>query len=379
LDYIIFGLGVGATLTLAGWSLREWGAAFRDRSSSPTETVLSGYELVNRMAWQRFCRSCGAVLAMFGLLVLVATIVSTALMLSDAAGSMIVVTTFVMCLVATLIWLGLFLHRFGARGILRPKAANPPIVAVDEQAVDAPAGPEAPDVLIGPPVPAVGMGKDPELDDRLKGPVRRRAASTGSQPSAEPLARDGVAHDGTGEEVAAAAQSPEPEQVEGSVQEPIPENVEVLDGVRPVEMASEADDSGPQAAEPAVVEDNTVDDAESKSAGDMAEGLASSADEQRAVAASPVMNSDENLQESQAPDAGGAAPDAASLSPDTAASPEVETRQASTAASDREAAADDEERSDADPSPASGRAEAVRSLRQRRIKRLMRDSSEPDS
>jgi hypothetical protein len=375
LDYIIFGLGVGATLTLAGWSLREWGAAFRDRSS--TETVLSGYELVNRMAWQRFCRSCGAVLAMVGLLVLVATIISTALMLSDATGSVIVVTTFVMCLVATLIWLGLFLHRFGARGILRPKAANPPIVAVDEQAVDTPAGPGAPDVLIGPPVPVASMGKDPELDDRLKGPVRRRAASTGSQPSAEPLAWDGVAHDGPGKEVVAVAQNPGPEQVEVSVQKPTPENVEVLDGVRPVEMVSEVDDSGSQAAEPVVVEDNTADDAESKSAGDMAQGPESAADEQRAVAASPVMSSDENLQESQAPAA--AAPDAASLSPDTAASPEVETRQASAAASDREAAVDDEERSDFDPSPSSGRAEAVRSLRQRRTKRLMRDSSEPDS
>lgn len=375
MDYIIFGLGVGATLTLAGWSLREWGAAFRDRSS--TETVLSGYELVNRMAWQRFCRSCGAVLAMVGLLVLVATIISTALMLSDATGSVIVVTTFVMCLVATLIWLGLFLHRFGARGILRPKAANPPIVAVDEQAVDTPAGPGAPDVLIGPPVPVASMGKDPELDDRLKGPVRRRAASTGSQPSAEPLAWDGVAHDGPGKEVVAVAQNPGPEQVEVSVQKPTPENVEVLDGVRPVEMVSEVDDSGSQAAEPVVVEDNTADDAESKSAGDMAQGPESAADEQRAVAASPVMSSDENLQESQAPAA--AAPDAASLSPDTAASPEVETRQASAAASDREAAVDDEDRSDFDPSPSSGRAEAVRSLRQRRTKRLMRDSSEPDS
>lgn len=351
MDYIIFGLGSGATLTLAGWSLREWGSAIRDRSSSSAETVLSGYELVNQMGWQRFCRSCGAVLAMFGLLVLLATIISTALMLSDATGSMIVISTFMACLVATLIWLGLFLHRFGARGILRPKATQPSVpVAVDERAVDTAAMPESPAPLVGPPVP--------------------------SGSSSEGLDPDRAASDETSEELVASSPDRDLVQDEVTVEEPAPQEAEDRSEVQPVETRSEAGGGG---LEPPVEEEHPADKDEPVDTGKAVDAADSPADEPQPVAASPVPNDDESIQQSRDDsDAHTGAPsDAAVATGDLDVSSRDELPQAPVTSPEHDDTVDGEAHGDIEPPP-SGRADAVRSLRQRRIKRLMRDSSEPD-
>jgi len=193
LDYIIFGLGVGATLTLTGWAFRVWGPALRDRTSSTEESVLSGYELVNRMAWQRFCRSCGAVLAMFGLLVLAVTIIATILTFSNSTGSIVVLATFAVCLVATLIWLGLFLHRFGSRGIFRPPIAQP-------DSVPAAASP-------GPASPA-------SVSSRYDGPVRQGGSSVSAASENQPDTVD-VAMDTAGVDAPLAIE-PSDEELEVS-------------------------------------------------------------------------------------------------------------------------------------------------------------------
>lgn len=371
LDYIIFGLGVGATLTLVGGSFRMWGSALRDRSSSPEERVLSGYELVNRMAWRRFCRSCGTILAIFGLLVLVATTIATALMLSNRTGTTIVLTTCGVSLIATFVWLGLFLHRFGARGIIRPKAARPvsapapaPLAA---RSGDTSAGTVASD-LIGPPVPA-GI---PSMAD------------TGAEPSSETFEDDRPASDEP--DTVTVAPTPDPVlERDAASREPRVDPGGKGPDVEGNEIGHEAKASDPPmlpSEETTVPTNDVAEDENGKEAGtsnvvyqsttlvsEKGDGAVSSTthDAEQVPESPQTTDADDDAPHDTAVAEGGAGvyPDDGvdpATAEDSGADPEV-----------------DEDRSrDVEGPSSSGRAEAVRSLRQRRMKRRTQRSSEPE-
>jgi hypothetical protein len=118
LDYIIFGIGSGASLILFGWMLREWGPSLRDRTSSDDD-VLSASDLVMRMAWARFCATSGMALVLCGCLILIATAIAAALAVSDDRGGMIVLIAFALAAPLMLLWLWLYLRQFGAFGVIR--------------------------------------------------------------------------------------------------------------------------------------------------------------------------------------------------------------------------------------------------------------------
>ncbi len=367
MDYIIFGLGVGATLTLAGWSLREWGATLRDRRSSSDDKVLSGLELVNQMAWHRFCRSCGAMLAMSGLLVLVVTLIATALMLSDSTGTWIVLMTFLVCVVTTLIWLGLFLHRFGAKGILRPRAEQAPF-----REASAGASLSADDAGA---TPATG------LRGRLGGLVPQRAAAP---PVSEPEPVTDVHED-----------EPARDEVANDV-EPASGNRDLSEVVVVEELDAGFDEALPPAGREMVERDADVPIVGATTAEDSHDAVA---DDEEPVAASAAVNEppspesqpEDGVAASAADDTDGPrepgdTSDAAGA--DTAeqvARDEDPDSLTGAAVQPTPVAGDSEEAETDDQHPTGGegvpttasRADAVRTLRQRRIKRLMQD--EPPS
>ncbi len=353
MDYIIFGLGLGATLTLVGWALREWGAAFRDRSSSSEQTVLSGYELVNQMAWQRFCRACGAVLAIFGLLVLLATIIATGLGLPNATGATIVLATIAVCAVATLVWLGLFLHRFGARGILRPKSMTPSSLPSVSKAEShhVPGHVKGSAPVMGPPLPGGGTSLAPGQ------PLRPgvTALQDEDDADAEPV-EDHIAAGAESDEVVEQASANE-----RAVTESQPD-----DESRTAE-AMVADDDAP---------DEPVDDAnEVERERDILNAEGPNAGKRRIVMLTTKDDGDDEQPEPD--DTGSEEGGSTSTRPvkqvtDTISIQRVQPQSGTDAESDHQSA------SEGDIPSSSGRAEAVRKLRQRRIKRLTRDSSTPE-
>lgn len=356
MDYIIFGLGVGATLTLVGWAFREWGSALRDRSSSGEEAILSGHELVDRMAWQRFCRSCGAVLAIFGLLVLLATIIATALMLSNTTGATIVLATLAGCVVATLVWLGLFLHRFGARGILRPKSTKhaPARMVSREGTGDISGDTEAAVPLVGPPVPGEG-------DSIAAGHVQRPGVMV---PQDVEVSADTEPFNDDDGRV----------KIEDGAAEPV-ENIPT--GERSG-VEGESDDDAPPITGPVIANDDDAGDDEPTQVGDVGDTPEPATGKRRIVmvpAKGEVGSSQSPRNSSESDNA--ASPDATLTDGGTDDS-DGELRPPSGASSGADPGSDDERPPEVEASPSSGRADAVRKLRQRRIKRLTPDSSAPE-
>jgi hypothetical protein len=144
LDYIIFGMGTGASLVLAGWLLRELGPRIRDRAPREDD-VLSASELVVRMAWARFCATCGMALLLCGLLILLVTGVTIILAPADGIGAMAVLAAFGMAVLLMLTWTGLYLRQFGSLGVIRRRGraeTTPAMEAMAEPglASDAPIG-----------------------------------------------------------------------------------------------------------------------------------------------------------------------------------------------------------------------------------------------
>jgi hypothetical protein len=137
LDYILFGFGTGATLALGGWLFRDLGPRIRDRAPAEGD-VLSASEMVSRMAWARFCSSCGAALAMAGIILMLATIATAVWNPSDEDGLRVVLVTYAVVIVLMLIWAGLFLRLFGAMGIIRPREAKPATAALAKLQVTEP-------------------------------------------------------------------------------------------------------------------------------------------------------------------------------------------------------------------------------------------------
>lgn len=336
MDYIIFGLGAGATLTLVGWAFREWGSHLRDRSSSGEDVVLSGHELVDRMAWQRFCRSCGTVLTIVGLLVLLATIIATALTLSNTTGATIVLATMAVCAVATLAWLGVFLHRFGARGILRPKPASE-VRAAEERRGDTAATPP----FFGPPVP-----------DEASVAVAVHSARSKEMPpqgGEETRARDQFLDDDG------------PMETEQETAEP----AEVVSSPGRSESEGDPDDDAPLTGAVSASEDVAAGAAESPA----------SATGSRRIVMVPARNDDQRRQPAQddSEPANVAALDSVLAHGEREGSDDESQPQ-----SGNDPDSNLERAEEGEVSPSSGRAEAVRKLRQRRNRRLARGSSGTD-
>lgn len=309
MDYIIFGLGVGATLTLAGWSLREWGAAIRDRAPAP-EAVLSGSELVDRMAWRRFCRSCGTVLAIVGALVLATTLAATLLMASNRTGTIVVLSACSTGAIATLVWLGLFLHRFGSRGILRPKPV--PAKTAQPAAKAAATAPRTSPGVFGPPAPLQATSTAPSV----------ATPATGEANVEVP------------EDTIDRAPDAEAPSIAAEAEETVAETRNVTTAFGPPAPKAEAVAAPPQADTTAATEPEA--DAASSPSVAATSGDASSAED---------------------------TDDAAAPGPTTSGIPGSDER------SDPEV--------DAEATPP-GREDAVRNLRERRMKRRIRGSREPD-
>jgi hypothetical protein len=127
LDYVVFGIGFGATILVLGLLLRDVGPRLRYRSSGDSAGVLPADLLVAKVSWTRYCHALGAVLAIGGTIFLLTTLVSIVLMLSDGAGGWVMAGALAVLLVTILSWTWAYFDRFGSYGILPERPAAPAV------------------------------------------------------------------------------------------------------------------------------------------------------------------------------------------------------------------------------------------------------------
>lgn len=272
MDYVVFGIGFGATLVLVGWLLRSYGPAARYRVADG-EDVLSAARMVEKLSWTRFVMALGAVVATGGALMLLATLVAIVITPTDRTGTLIVLSCFFLILIAACVWAWVYIGRYGTRGIVAPRAAKPAaftqpvpaesvvdLAATAEDGTEAEASDEA--AVLGPPVPRTAdtdVAAGPRETTREPAAVEPRDASL-AEAAGEAAARAPDGHPASPEPLA-PGEAVVPE--EAGADEPAAE---------PVEMAEE--DPGQAAA----AESAESTPAEASSAGEADEGEAALTD-----------------------------------------------------------------------------------------------------
>jgi len=207
LDYVVFGIGFGATILVLGLLLRDFGPRLRHRAPRDGGAVLSAEQLVARVSWARFCGALGSVLALAGAVFLIVTLVSMLLVVSDDTGLWVMAVAYGLLIALMAYWTWAYFHRFGSYGILPERVEKPepaPVVAKARRPE-----PTRPQVYAGPPAPAGvtsarGEGTKPAAAEAVSEPANI------APEVAAPIAAD------TG-----TAEAPEHETADGEATEPV--------------------------------------------------------------------------------------------------------------------------------------------------------------
>lgn len=166
LDYVVFGIGSGATLLVLGLVIRDFGPLVRHRASTDPDRVFHAEELVARVSWGRFCGALGAVLALGGTLILIATVICMYLMVADSTGGWVMAVSFLALMIVVAFWTWAFFDRFGSYGILpeRDDIAEDPVSETDGKTAARPADAETIAGVTEPPNTTSGGSPEPETD-----------------------------------------------------------------------------------------------------------------------------------------------------------------------------------------------------------------------
>lgn len=140
MDYVVFGIGFGATLLVLGLLFRDLGPRVRFRRPSHADGVFHAEELVARVSWSRFCGALGTVLAIAGVLFVILTAICMVLMVSDGTAGGIMLGSLALLCVLMALWTWAYFDRFGSYGILPERDTEPA-----QPAIGSPAGASAND------------------------------------------------------------------------------------------------------------------------------------------------------------------------------------------------------------------------------------------
>lgn len=113
MDYVLFGMGYGATLMLLGWALRTFGP---ERKYKQIDTEDADQAVAQRN-WVRFIQGLGGVLALAGTAQVVVTFIIMLINPTDTTGGFASIVIWAVLIVAVLVWCWLHLARYGMVGI----------------------------------------------------------------------------------------------------------------------------------------------------------------------------------------------------------------------------------------------------------------------
>lgn len=206
LDYVVFGIGFGATILVLGLLLRDFGPKLRFRRSHDGGEVLGAEELVAKVSWTRFCTALGTVLALAGAAFLLITLVAMILVVSDDTGLWIMAGAYGVLIVVMAYWTWAYFHRFGSYGILPERAEPEPAFTKPRSRAETakPAGPAATpgdDQDEPEPEELEPVAGDDETDDEIGDVDDDEATPDDTEPEPEPRMQ-------TPEERLARAESP---------------------------------------------------------------------------------------------------------------------------------------------------------------------------
>lgn len=113
MDYVLFGMGYGATLMLLGWALRTFGPERKYKDINPEDRDL----VVAQRRWVRFIQGLGGVIAIAGTAMVVFTFIIMLVNPDDETGSFTALVVWGFLIVAVLVWCGFYVSRYGLTGI----------------------------------------------------------------------------------------------------------------------------------------------------------------------------------------------------------------------------------------------------------------------
>lgn len=113
MDYVLFGMGYGATLMLLGWALRTFGPERKYRNVDTEDIDRS----VLKHRWIRFIQGLGGVVSIAGTALVGFTFIIMLVNPDDETGSVIALATWAFLTIAILIWCWFYVSSFGTAGI----------------------------------------------------------------------------------------------------------------------------------------------------------------------------------------------------------------------------------------------------------------------
>ncbi|MCA9834335.1 MAG: hypothetical protein KC435_10330 [Thermomicrobiales bacterium] len=114
MDYILFGMGFGASLMLLGWALRTFGPAWKYADVSSDDP---SNRYVYKRFWNRFVQGLGGVLAIAGSAMVILTFLVMLLNPADETGELFALVVWISIVLIIFGWCWAYMRRYGTTGI----------------------------------------------------------------------------------------------------------------------------------------------------------------------------------------------------------------------------------------------------------------------
>ncbi len=114
MDYVLFGMGYGASLMLLGWALRTFGPQLK--YSHPPQDDDVDFQVEQRF-WVRFIQGLGGVTAIAGTAMVLMTFVVVLVNPDDETGGLIALAIWAFILVAVVLWCWMYVRHYGLTGV----------------------------------------------------------------------------------------------------------------------------------------------------------------------------------------------------------------------------------------------------------------------
>lgn len=114
MDYVLFGMGYGASLMLLGWALRTFGPQLK-YSRRPQEDDVD-FQVEQRF-WIRFIQGLGGVIAIAGTTMVLMTFVVVLANPDDDTGGLIAMAIWAFITIALMLWCLMYVKHYGLTGV----------------------------------------------------------------------------------------------------------------------------------------------------------------------------------------------------------------------------------------------------------------------
>lgn len=114
MDYILFGMGYGASLMLLGWALRTFGPTWKYADVVSDDEA---DQIVRKRFWNRFIQGLGGMLAISGTIIVFLTFLIMLFNPDDGTGARLALVIWASIAAVVICWSWMYHSRFGSIGI----------------------------------------------------------------------------------------------------------------------------------------------------------------------------------------------------------------------------------------------------------------------